>query len=353
VSQASGTTLAPERTALAAMGADISSLVKSEAMGGVYADEAGVYGDALSILRAHGLNYARIRVWVNSLDGFHGLPQLLGIAKRLKKLEIRLLVDFHYSDSWADPGQQNKPASWEALDFNGLKQALYDHTREVCSSLAAQGTPPDMVQVGNEINNGMLWPDGKNDTDWSNLAALLKEGYRAVKDSSQSTIVMLHIAEGGNNEKSRWWFDQTVAHQVPLDVIGVSYYPYWHGSLDDLQHNLNDLAARYNKDIYIVETAYPFTPDSKDPTENIITSQVVPGYPFTPEGQKRMLAGVMDVARAVPNGRCRGVFWWDATWTAVPGNGWDPRQPALGNNWENQALFDYNDRALPALSLFK
>jgi arabinogalactan endo-1,4-beta-galactosidase len=340
------------RAALPVMGADISSLIKSEAMGGVYAGESGVYGDALSILRAHGLNYARIRVWVNSPDGYHGLGQLLEIAKRLKEQKIKLLVDFHYSDSWADPAQQYKPAAWETPDFDALKQALYAHTRKVCSSLVAQGTPPAMVQVGNEINHGMLWPDGKNESDWSNLAALLKEGYRAVKDCSPSTLVMLHIAEGGNNEQSRWWFDHAVEHEAPFDVIGISYYPYWHGSLADLQNNLNDIAVRYNKDIYVVETAYPFTPDSKDSTENVITCQTAPGYPFTPEGQMRMLADVMSMARAVPNGRCLGVFWWDATWTAVPGNGWDPRNPALGNNWENQALFDFNNRALPAMNLF-
>jgi len=342
----------PGHAALTVMGADISSLKKSEDMGGVYAYEDGTQADALEILRDHGLNYARIRVWVDSPDGYHGKAQLLEMAKRLKKKEIKLLVDFHYADSWADPGKQPKPASWENLDFEGLKKALYEHTFDVCKSLKEQGTPPDMVQVGNEITNGMLWPDGKNDKSFDNLAALLKEGYRAVKDCSFETLVMLHLDNGGNNEMYRWWFDSILAQEVPFDLIGVSYYPYWHGTLADLQHNLNDIALRYDKDIIVVETAYAFTPDDNDNYENIIHSQEQPGYPFTPAGQARMLADVMTVTRAIPNGHGLGVMWWDATWTAVPGNGWDPFHPTSGNNWENQALFDYDNRALPAMKLF-
>lgn len=338
--------------ALSIWGADISSLKKSEDKGGVYAYADGTIADALEILRASGMNYARIRVWLNSPDGYHGKKQLLEMAKRLKENDIQLLVDFHYSDSWADPGKQPKPAAWEGLDFDALTQALYDHTFEICSSLKAQGTPPAMVQVGNEINNGMVWPDGKNDQSWDNLAALLKAGARAVKDCSPETRVMLHIAEGGNYELSRWWFDHAIQQGVPFDLIGISYYPYWHGKLADLQNNLNDIAVRYGKDIIVVETAYPFTAESKDDTENVIISQVTPGYPFTMEGQAKMLEAVMNVVRAVPNGRGLGVFWWDATWTAVPGNGWDPADASQENNWENQALFDFENRALPALALF-
>jgi arabinogalactan endo-1,4-beta-galactosidase len=150
----------------------------------------------------------------------------------------------------------------------------------------------------------------------------------------------------------RWWFDSIIAREVPFDLIGASYYPYWHGTFADLQNNLNDIAVRYEKDIIVVETAYPFTLDDKDNFPNIAIEQGQPGYPFTPEGQKNMLAAVMDIVRAIPNGRGLGVMWWDATWTAVPGNGWDPADPTTGNNWENQALFDFENRALPALSLF-
>ena len=339
------------RTMLTIMGADISSLKKSEEKGGVYAYEDGGTGEALEILHDHGMNYARIRVWVNSPDGYHQQEHLLEMAKRLKTDHIKLLVDFHFSDSWADPGQQNKPATWSALDFEHLKRALYEHTFEVCDRLREQGTPPDMVQIGNEINNGMLWPDGHRN-DWDQLAGLLKEGFRAVKDCSPSTIVMLHIAEGGDNQLARWWFDNAIDLSVPFDVIGISYYPYWHGTLSDLQNNLNDIALRYNKDIIVVETAYPFTEKENDALQNIIGSPNILGYDATPQGQRKMLGDVMTIVRAVPNRHGRGVFYWDATWTAVPGNGWDPADPSSGNGWENQALIDYETHALPAMNLF-
>ena len=338
--------------ALTVRGADISSLKKSEDRGGIYAYEDGRRADALEILRNHGLNYARIRVWVNSPDGYHGKTQLLEMAKRLKKHKLKLLVDFHYADSWADPGKQPKPAAWKDLDFEGLKQALYDHTYDVCSGLKEQGTPPDMVQIGNEITNGMLWPDGRNDQSFDNLAALLKEGYRAVKDCSSKTRVMLQLDNGCKNEMYRWWFDSILEHEVPFDLIGISYYPYWHGTLASLQNNLNDIATRYDRDLIVVEAAYPFAPGNPENKGDLIPFEEHPGYPFSPEGQARMLADIMDIIRAVPNGRGLGVMWWDATWIAVPGNGWDPFDPTSVNNWENQALFDYSNRALPAMNLF-
>ena len=344
--------MVPGRAELTVMGADISSLKKSEELGGVYAYEDGAKGDALKILKDHGMNYARIRVWVDSPDGYHGKEQLLEMAKRLKQNQIKLLVDFHYSDTWADPGKQFKPAAWKDYDFKELKQAVYDHTYDVCDSLKQQGTPPDMVQIGNEITNGMLWPDGKNDKSFDNLAALLKEGYRAVKDCSPDTLVMLHVDNGGNNEMYRWWFDAITAQEVSFDLIGASYYPYWHGTFANLQNNLNDIAMRYDKDIVVVETAYAFTSDNGDNYENIITSQKKPGYPFSPEDQAQMLADTMTIVRAIPNGHGLGIVWWDATWTAVKGNGWDPAHASSGNGWENQALFDYENRALPAMNLF-
>jgi len=342
----------PGRAALTVMGADISSLKKSEDLGGVYAYENGTEADALKILNDHGMNFARIRVWVDSPDGYHGKDELLEMAKRLKQNKIKLLVDFHYSDSWADPGKQNKPAAWKDYDFEELKHAVYEHTYDVCDSLKKQGTPPDMVQIGNEITNGMLWLDGKNDKSFDNLAALLKEGYRAVKDCSPDTLVMLHVDNGGNNQMYRWWFDNITAQEVPFDLIGASYYPYWHGTFADLQTNLNDIAVRYDKDIIVVETAYAFTSDNNDNLENIVTFQKKPGYPFSPESQAQMLADIMTIVRAVPNGHGLGIMWWDATWTAVDGNGWDPAQAISGNGWENQALFDYENRALPAMNLF-
>jgi arabinogalactan endo-1,4-beta-galactosidase len=246
---------------------------------------------------------------VNSPDGYHGKSQLLEMAKRLKKHKIKLLVDFHYADSWADPGKQPKPAAWQGLDFERLKQALYDHTYDICGGLKEQGTPPDMMQIGNEITNGMLWPDGRNDKSFDNLAALLKEGFRAVKDCSPETRVMLQLDNGCNNQMYRWWFDSILERKVPFDLIGVSYYPYWHGTLADLQNNLNDIAVRYDKDIIVVETAYPFAPGDPENKGDLISFEEYPGYPFTPEGQARMFGDIMTIVRAVPNGRGLGVMW--------------------------------------------
>ena len=341
--------LVPGRAALSILGADISSLKKSEDKGGVYKYSDGTQADALQILKDNGLNYARLRVWVDPADGYHNKAEILAMASRLKSLGIKLSVDFHYSDNWADPGKQNKPAAWKDYDFEQLKQAVYDHTFDVCNSLAAQGTPADMVQIGNEINAGMLWPDGDYN-HFDNLAALLKSGYQAVKDSSSSTLVMLHIAEGGDNDMARWWFDNITRREVPFDLIGVSYYPFWHGSLAQLQSNLNDISARYDKDVIVAEFAYAFTGLENDALANILNRKMaIDGYSFTPNGQRLMLRDVMSVVRGVQNGRGLGVFYWDATWTAVPGNGWDTTDPKSGNGWENQALFDYNNRALPAL----
>ena len=341
-----------KRGTLSVLGADVSSLKKSEDKGGLYAYEDGTQADALKILKDHGMNYARIRVWVNSPDGYHGKSQLLEMATRLKNYGIKLMVDFHYSDTWADPAKQPKPAAWAGLDFEGIKTALYKHTYEICMGLKDQGTPPDIVQVGNEITNGMVWPDGKNDQGFENLAALIKEGYRAVKDCSSETRVLLHVDNGGNQEVCQNWFDKIIEQKVPFDLIGVSYYPFWHGGPSGLRENINNLAMRYDKDIIVVETAHAFTLEENDNFKNVIYEEGTVGYPVTPEGQEKFLADVMEIVRAVPNGHGLGIIWWEATWTAVPGNGWDPADPSSGNNWENQALFDYHNRPLPAMKLF-
>ncbi|MEV0621603.1 arabinogalactan endo-1,4-beta-galactosidase [Nonomuraea sp. NPDC050404] len=332
-------------------GADISSLAKSEALGGVYRDAAGNRGDALAILSRAGLNYMRLKVWVNPADGYNTKARVLAMARRIKALGMGLLVDFHYSDTWADPGKQFKPAAWASLPFAQLRQALYDHTYDVLRALRDQGTTADMVQVGNELNGGLLWPDGSN-SNWPNTAALLNAGYDAVKAVSGSTRVVLHLANGGDNGLYRWWFDNARSSGIRYDVIGLSYYSYWHGTLDAFRTNINDVATRYGKPVVLVETAYPFTTADDDGWANIITAATpYPGYQATPQGQSAMLTRVADIVRAVPNGLGLGLFTWEATWTGVRGNGWDPADPSSGNGWENQALFDYGDRALPAMAV--
>ncbi|KXK63067.1 arabinogalactan endo-1,4-beta-galactosidase [Micromonospora rosaria] len=347
-----GTTPPPAPTGFI-RGADVSTLKKSEDRGGVYRDSAGNQRDALQLLQQNGVNYGRLKVWVNPADGYNNRARVLTMASRIKGQGMRLLVDFHYSDTWADPGKQYKPAAWNGYTFTHLRDAVYNHTYDVLNALRAQGTPADMVQVGNEINDGMLWPDGRSN-NFANLAQLLTAGSNAVKAVNSATPVMLHLAEGGNNTQHRWWFDQATSRGVPFDVIGLSHYLYWHGSIGSLQSNMNDLASRYGKPIVVVETAYGFTLNQDDSEPNIFNSslQQAGGYPATPQGQADALRAVFNAVKAVPNGRGLGVFYWEPTWTAVTGNGWDPDNPSSGNGWENQALFDYNDRALPALSVF-
>lgn len=241
------------------LGADISYLPELEAKGIQFFDK-GVKKDAIEILQSHGFNYVRLRLFHNpSLDsgyspgkGFCDLTNTLAMAKRVKASGMKLLLDFHYSDYWADPGKQYKPAAWKNLNFTDLKKALYDYTREVMLALKAQGTLPDMVQVGNEINHGIVWPDG-NVANIDGTAQLINAGTAAVKSVHPTVQLMLHVALGGQNHESVFFIDNMVARGVPFDVIGQSFYPKWHGTLSDLENNLNDLSRRYNKDVIVVE----------------------------------------------------------------------------------------------------
>ncbi|MES1185604.1 MAG: arabinogalactan endo-1,4-beta-galactosidase [Myxococcales bacterium] len=355
--------LVPGKVELQVLGADVSSLAKSEDFGGRYYDDerngrrCSKDDSALEILERHGASHVRLRVWVDPADGYHDLHEAHEMARRARAAGLSVFGDLHYSDTWADPSHQAKPAAWASYTVPELEMAVYDHTLEACRAMTVHGKGPDLMQVGNELNSGMLWPDGHtwDPPNWDNLARFLTAGYKAVKACSPKTKVVIHLANGGDNGLYRWWFDNITSRGVPFDVIGLSYYGYWHGSLGDLQYNLNDVSARYGKDVLVAETAYPFTLGFVDSQSNAIglESQLVSGYPATPAGQARNFRDVLSIVRAVPNGRGLGAFYWDATWTAVPGNGWDPTDPTSGDTWENQALFDFDSKALPAMSEFK
>lgn len=331
-------------------GADISSLAKSEDFGGVYRHrENGEEADAIAILARANVNCVRLKVWVDPADGYNTKTQVVDLASRAEWAGMDVMVDFHYSDTWADPGRQRKPAAWEGLGLEELKDAVYDHTAEVLSALDDADAAPGFVQVGNEINSGMVWPEGRYDR-WGQLGELLTAGSNAVRDTAPGAEVLLHLAEGGDNDAFRWFFDNAESHGVPYDAIGLSYYPFWHGPLTGLESNMHDLAERYRRPMYLVETAYPFTIENGDDWDNIVSDpEPVAGHPASPGSQSSMLEAIADVVKGVPDRLGRGVFWWEATWTAVEGNGWDPEDPSTGNGWENQALFDYESRALPGL----
>ncbi|MFD6343198.1 arabinogalactan endo-beta-1,4-galactanase [Streptomyces roseolus] len=343
----------PGSTGLAVKGVDLSALKKNEDFGATYKNASGTTGDPVALLKGAGAGYGRLKVWVNPADGYNTKTQVLATAKRIKAQGMKLLVDFHYSDVWADPGAQTKPAAWAGHSYAQLKKDVYDHTYDVLAALKAQGTTADMVQIGNEINTGMLWPEGST-SDWTQLAGLLGSGISAAKAVSSSTQIALHLANGGDNALYRTWFDNAKAQGVSYDVIALSFYGYWHGALSSLQANLDDISARYGKKVMVAETAYPFRLDGKDAHENIIDlpSELIPGYPASSAGQAAWLRDVMNVVEAVPGGRGLGVVYWEPAWTAVTGNGWDPTDPSSGNAWENQALFGYDNRLLPAAGWF-
>ena len=241
------------------IGADISWLPQIEADGKKFY-EKGKEVDAIYLLRDHGFNYIRLRIFVNPENekgyapgkGYCGLRYTLEMAQRIKKAGMKLLLDFHYSDYWADPQQQVKPQSWTTLDFKTLKDSLKTYTANVLIALKQQGTLPAMVQIGNEINHGVLWPDG-HISNPDQLAELLKAGIEGVEAVDPGIPVMMHIALGGQNDEAVFWLDNMIARGVKFDIIGLSYYPRWHGTLDDLKNNMNDLVKRYRKPLNVVE----------------------------------------------------------------------------------------------------
>ena len=355
-----GVTAAPAGAAstLAIHGADLSTLQRAEDLGAKYYNQNGTQGDPLQILKAAGMNYVRLRVWVNPASGYNNQSKVVAFGKQVKAAGLKLLVDFHYSDTWADPGKQFTPAAWNGHSLSQLETDVYQYTFNVCNALKAAGATPDMVQVGNEINAGLLWPVGKltgGTGGWSNLAGLLISGYNAVKAVSSSTQVMLHIANGGQHDQAIWWFDEAKAFGVNWDVSGVSYYSYWSGSFAGLQSTLGDMASRYGKPVVVAETAYPFTLNNADSTGNSISSssQLTSGYPATEAGQRANFLAVVNALKAVPNGRGLGYFYWEASWYAVPGNGWDPANiNGSGDGWDNQAIFNWSGRALSGITDF-
>ncbi|MFC5908935.1 glycosyl hydrolase 53 family protein [Streptacidiphilus monticola] len=337
---------------LAIRGGDVSSLERGQELGGVYYNSSGTKQSALTVLGNAGMNYARLRVWVNPADGFDNETELLAMAKQVKAKGMGLLLDFHYSDTWADPGKQTIPAAWASLSLSALETQVYTYSKQVVADLVAQGTAPDMVQVGNEINAGMLWSYGST-SNWSQLAALLKSGINGVHAADSSARIMLHIANGAADSTAKAWYQNAVNYGVPFDVIGLSYYDYWHGPLDQLQTTLDDLAATFGKPVVVAETAYPWTMANGDAETNSVTSSnttLDAGYPATPAGQAANFRDVQSVVQAVPNGLGWGAFYWEPTWTVVSGNGWDPANASSGDGWENQAMFDFSDKALAVVN---
>jgi len=318
--------------------ADLSSLDEVEAGLAVFRDANGP-GDALAILKAQGLETIRLRLFHAPDELRDSLDDVKSLARRAHDLGYRILLNLHYSDTWADPAHQTKPAAWEGLPIEALRDSVYAHTAGALAALDAQGTPPDIVQIGNEISTGMLWDTGRVGgafdipAQWEAFSSLLAAGIAAVRETGSSRI-MIHNDRGGDPSGAQWFFDRLTPFALDYDFIGLSYYPFWHGPLDNLRQTVRLLNARYQKPVLIIETAYPWTLLWNDNQHNQVglPSHVLPGFPATPEGQADFLAALWSIAPA-------GVCYWSGELISAP---------LRSSSWENLALFDFDGRVLPA-----
>ncbi|RTY64350.1 arabinogalactan endo-beta-1,4-galactanase [Flavobacterium sp. LB2P53] len=306
-----------------AKGADIGWLPQMEATGYKFYDTDGIEKDCLQLLKDRGMNTIRLRVWVNPNDdkasGHCSKGETVVMALRAQKMGMRIMINFHYSDSWADPAKQAKPAAWANHTFQELMTDVYDHTFDVLNALKSAGVTPEWVQVGNEIPGGMMWPEGST-KNWNQLAQLLNKGYEATKAIDPKIKVIVHLDEGNNNEKFRLFFDNATANNVKYDVIGLSYYPFWikkdyTETIADLAYNLNDMVDRYNKEVMVVEVGGEY-----DKAQNTY----------------EMLAATIKAVEAVPNNKGLGVMYWE---------------PQGEKSWSGYSLSAWQSDGKPSMAL--
>ena len=308
-----------------AKGADISWLPQMEATGYKFYSDNGQEEDCFKILKDHGINSIRLRTFVNPSDdqasGHCSKDETVAMAVRAQKWGMKVMIDFHYSDTWADPSKQAKPKAWEGHDFPTLLNDLYNCTYDVMTALKTAGISPEWVQVGNEIPEGMVYPEGSS-TNWPQLAQLINKGYDAIKAVSPESKVILHVDQGNNNDRFRWWFDNAKANGAKYDIIGLSYYPYWlEGkpdytlSIDDLGKNMNDMVSRFGKAVMVVE---------------------VGGEDIKVQNTSDMLVAVQKNVKGVPEHKGLGVFYWE---------------PEGSRSWSRYALSAWGDEGKPTKAL--
>ena len=304
-----------------AKGADVGWLTQMEAAGIKFYSGSGTETECMQLLKNIGMNSIRLRVWVDPAGGWNGTNDVVAKAMRAKNLGLKVMIDFHYSDSWADPGQQTKPAAWAALDLAGLQTAVYDHTYNVLQALKSAGVTPEWVQVGNETNDGMLWPTGRASASMGNFAALVKQGYNAVKAVDTKIKVIVHLSNGYDNNLYRWIFDGLKNNGVQWDIIGMSLYPEpsdWQIRNEQCLVNMNDMVARYGKEIMITEV----------------------GMSWDQAGTcKLFIADIITKTKSLSNNKGLGVFYWE---------------PQCYNNWQgySKGAFDNSGKPTAALDAF-
>ena len=365
-------------------GMDLSTLLELERCGAKYYED-GKEKDILDIMKEHDVDTIRLRLWNDPKSedgepygaGNNDLAETIAIGKKVTDAGFGVLLNFHYSDFWADPGKQIKPKAWKNFGVDELEQAVYDFTLENLTKIIEAGVNVTMIQVGNELSNGLLWPEGKV-PDYDNIAKFVNAGIRASAFALHEVAknadipIMIHLDNGGNNELYVRWFTNFIERGEEFEYIGLSYYPFWHGSLDQLEFNMNDIAKRFNKDLIIAEVSMGFTMDSYQEYEKLADSErkgyaTKPelvekiDYPMTIEGQADFTKDFLNRVANVVDDHGKGFFWWEPAWIPVPGSGWatpaslkymnDPGP--CGNEWANQALFDYDGNVLPALDVIK
>jgi arabinogalactan endo-1,4-beta-galactosidase len=342
------------RTAGLYMGADMSSVNEMEDCGAVYKSN-GVRADPFDILKEKGGNVVRVRIWNNATwTHYSNLDDVKKTIARARTAKLQVLLDFHYSDTWADGGKQQIPAAWARITDDGaLAQALYQYTFETLTTLDKAGLMPDMVQVGNEINGEILQPgDAKpHPIDWVRDAKLLAAGIKAVRDAGAASRihpkVMLHIAQPENVET--WFAAATAAGVTDFDTIGISYYAKWSKyTIRQLGIEIVRLRMLYpGKEVLVVETAYPWTLAWKDTQPNVLgEDSVVPYYGVSRDAQRKYL---MDLANTVLANKGAGVVYWEPAWIST-----DCKTPwGRGSSWENATLFDFDGEALPGWDFLK
>ncbi len=356
-------------------GMDVSTLLMLERAGAVYRDEQGRPRELFALMSENGVNWVRLRLWVSPYDvenrsygaGGCDIACAVALSKRARAAGMKTLLCLHYSDFWADPGKQHTPKAWRGLNIGSLSATVEAYTASVLRLMQTAGVLPDMVQVGNEITAGLLWPLGKA-PDFAAIARLTQAGARAVKQFDLP--VLLHLDRGGDREGCVSWLERyflAARGARSIDAIGLSYYPYWHGDLNALSDTLHALGERFSLPVLVVETAYAHSSEDYAAREGLpsngrerlplgMTMDRAVSYPFTPSGQADYLRALLQTLHAAPS--ARGFFWWEPAWLPLPGCGWAakpalsylglPEDTPLGSEWANQTLFDYDGNALPA-----
>ena len=327
-------------------GVDISMLKQVEENGGLFY-ENGNQIDPIQIFKDKGINTARIKIWHTPSLNYNNLESVLEIADRANSVGLDLLLDFHYSDTWADPSSQTKPSAWVDLTFEILCDSIEQYSRHVITKLKNQNTLPKYVQIGNETDCGLLWPDGyvcdesNNNSQWNKLGALFMhaiEGVNSALDIQDTLEIISHVSSGGN-----WFFSNLIGQGIDIDILSISYYPMWHGTLTDLNQNIDELGNEFQKPVLIVETAYPFTLQWNDNTNNILglETQLLENYEASEEGQFSFLHDLITLVNQ--NNYGLGICYWAPDWISTN---------QFGSPWENQTLFDFDGELLDAISVF-